>query len=272
MKAKRVLSFLLMAAMVIGMLPSFTLLQADAATAGDTTSKTYGTLNNAKSVSLPITVHNYPNDGMLFEYASYVGGEQYGYAHAHAEKTTPGYGEAWYTHGNRGATVADTSMTYLGMFYVASKSDKSYFLSMDATSDHNILLYGENSSALADDNKRWNVYKDSSGYFHFINVGTGLAFDKNGTKTNLHGWSANTSTNQQWSMYANADGSYKMFSVYDTRLIVDLSNGATVDGNTIALYGTDNGTPAQSWFLIPVNGSETAISGMSPDAMRVSRQ
>ncbi len=271
MKAKRVLSFLLMAAMVIGMLPSFTLLQADAATAGDTMSKTYGTLNNAKSVSLPITVHNYPNDGMLFEYASYVGGEQYGYAHAHAEKTTPGYGEAWYTHGNRGATVADTSMTYVGMFYVASKSDKSYFLSMDATSDHNIRLYGENSSALADDNKRWNVYKDSSGYFHFVNVGTGLAFDKNGTETNLHGWSANTSANQQWSMYANADGSYKMFSVYDTKLIVDLSNGRVADGNTIALYGTDNGSAAQSWFLIPVNGSETAIAGMSPDAMRVSR-
>lgn len=271
MKAKRVLSFLLMAAMVIGMLPSFTLLQADAATAGDTTSKTYGTLNNAKSVSLPITVHNYPNDGMLFEYASYVGGEQYGYAHAHAEKTTPGYGEAWYTHGNRGATVADTSMTYLGMFYVASKSDKSYFLSMDATSDHNILLYGENSSALADDNKRWNVYKDSSGYFHFINVGTGLAFDKNGTKTNLHGWTPNTSSNKQWKFVANGDGSYKIFSVMNSKLIVDLANGTVADGNTIRLYDQDNGSPAQSWFLIPVNGCEADLSGIAGNAMHVTR-
>ena len=52
--------------MLIGLLPSFALFQASAATKGDTHTVTYGTLNTKKSVSLPITVHNYPNDGMLF--------------------------------------------------------------------------------------------------------------------------------------------------------------------------------------------------------------
>ena len=52
---KRVLSFVLAVVMLIGLLPSFALCQASAATRGDTHTVTYGTLNTKTSVSLPIT-------------------------------------------------------------------------------------------------------------------------------------------------------------------------------------------------------------------------
>lgn len=268
---KRVLSFVLAVVMLIGLLPSFALFQASAATKGDTHTVTYGTLNTKKSVSLPITVHNYPNDGMLFEYSSYVSSEQYNYAHAHAEKVTPGYGESWYIYTGHTEMVAGTSMTYLGTYYIASKKDKNYLLCHDTTSDNGVKLFSHWSASIPEGNRRWKAYRDSSGNFQFVNIGSGKALDKNGNETNLHGWTPNAGANQQWNFVANGDGSYKIFSVANSGLIVDLANGTVADGNTISLYGTDNGTPAQSWYLVPVSGCEADLSGLAGNAMHVTR-
>lgn len=268
---KRVLSFVLAVVMLIGLLPSFALFQASAATKGDTHTVTYGTLNTKKSVSLPITVHNYPNDGMLFEYSSYVSSEDYNYAHAHAEKVTPGYGESWYIYTGHTEMVAGTSMTYLGTYYIASKKDKNYLLCHDTTSDNGVKLFSHWSASIPEGNRRWKAYRDSSGNFEFVNIGSGKALDKNGNQTNLHGWTPNAGANQQWKFVANGDGSYKIFSVANSKLIVDLANGTVADGNTISLYDTDNGTPAQSWYLVPVNGCEADLSGLAGNAMHVTR-
>lgn len=268
---KRVLSFVLAVVMLIGLLPSVALFQASAAEVGDTHTVTYGTLNTKKSVSLPITVHNYPNDGMLFEYSSYVSSEDYNYAHAHAEKVTPGYGESWYIYTGHTEMVAGTSMTYLGTYYIASKKDKNYLLCHDTTSDNGVKLFSHSSASIPEGNRRWKAYRDSSGNFQFVNVGSGKALDKNGSQTNLHGWTPNAGANQQWNFVANGDGSYKIFSVANSGLIVDLANGTVADGNTISLYGEDNGTPAQSWYLVPVNGCEADLSGLAGNAMHVTR-
>lgn len=268
---KRVLSFVLAVVMLIGLLPSFALFQASAATKGDTHTVTYGTLNTKKSVSLPITVHNYPNDGMLFEYSSYVSSEDYNYAHAHAEKVTPGYGESWYIYTGHTEMVAGTSMTYLGTYYIASKKDKNYLLCHDTTSDNGVKLFSHWSASIPEGNRRWKAYRDSSGNFQFVNIGSGKALNKNGNQTNLHGWTPNAGANQQWNFVANGDGSYKIFSVANSGLIVDLANGTVADGNTISLYGEDNGTPAQSWYLVPVNGCEADLSGLAGNAMHVTR-
>lgn len=268
---KRVLSFVLAVVMLIGLLPSFALFQASAATKGDTHTVTYGTLNTKKSVSLPITVHNYPNDGMLFEYSSYVSSEDYNYAHAHAEKVTPGYGESWYIYTGHTEMVAGTSMTYLGTYYIASKKDKNYLLCHDTTSDNGVKLFSHWSASIPEGNRRWKAYRDSSGNFEFVNIGSGKALDKNGNQTNLHGWTPNAGANQQWKFVANGDGSYKIFSVANSKLIVDLANGTVADGNTISLYDTDNGTPAQSWYLVPVSGCEADLSGLAGNAMHVTR-
>lgn len=268
---KRVLSFVLAVVMLIGLLPSFALFQASAATKGDTHTVTYGTLNTKKSVSLPITVHNYPNDGMLFEYSSYVSSEDYNYAHAHAEKVTPGYGESWYIYTGHTEMVAGTSMTYLGTYYIASKKDKNYLLCHDTTSDNGVKLFSHWSASIPEGNRRWKAYRDSSGNFEFVNIGSGKALDKNGNQTNLHGWTPNAGANQQWKFVANGDGSYKIFSVANSGLIVDLANGTVADGNTISLYDKDNGTPAQSWYLVPVSGCEADLSGLAGNAMHVTR-
>lgn len=268
---KRVLSFVLAVVMLIGLLPSFALFQASAAEKGDTHTVTYGTLNTKKSVSLPITVHNYPNDGMLFEYSSYVSNETHNYAHAHAEKVTPGYGESWYIYTGHTEMVAGTSMTYLGTYYIASKKDKNYLLCHDTTSDNGVKLFSHWSASIPEGNRRWKAYRDSSGHFQFVNIGSGKALDKNGNQTNLHGWTPNAGANQQWNFVANGDGSYKIFSVANSGLIVDLANGTVADGNTISLYGEDNGTPAQSWYLVPVSGCEADLSGLAGNAMHVTR-
>lgn len=268
---KRVLSFVLAVVMLIGLLPSVALFQASAAAKGDTHTVTYGTLNTKKSVSLPITVHNYPNDGMLFEYSSYVSSEAYNYAHAHAEKVTPGYGKSWYIYTGHTEMVAGRSMTYLGTYYIASKSNRDYLLCHDTTSDNGVKLFSHWSASIPEGNRRWQAYRDSSGNFQFLNVGSGKALDKNGNETNLHGWTPNTSANQQWNFVANGDGSYKIFSVANSGLIVDLAGGTVADGNTISLYGEDNGTPAQSWYLVPVSGCEADLSGLAGNAMHVTR-
>ena len=268
---KRVLSFVLAVVMLIGLLPSVALFQASAAEVGDTHTVTYGTLNTKKSVSLPITVHNYPNDGMLFEYSSYVSSETHNYAHAHAEKVTPGYGESWYIYTGHTEMVAGTSMTYLGTYYIASKSNRDYLLCHDTTSDNGVKLFSHWSASIPEGNRRWQAYRDSSGYFQFVNVGSGKALDKNGSQTNLHGWTPNAGANQQWKFVANGDGSYKIFSVANSGLIVDLANGTVADGNTIRLYDQDNGSPAQSWYLVPVNGCEADLSGLAGNAMHVTR-
>ena len=268
---KRVLSFVLAVVMLIGLLPSFALFQASAAAVGDTHTVTYGTLNTKKSVSLPITVHNYPNDGMLFEYSSYVSTEAYNYAHAHAEKVTPGYGESWYIYTGHTEMVAGKSMTYLGTYYIASKKNRDYLLCHDTTSDNGVKLFSHSSASIPEGNRRWKAYRDSSGNFEFVNIGSGKALDKNGNQTNLHGWTPNAGANQQWNFVANGDGSYKIFSVANSKLIVDLTNGTVADGNPISLFGTDNGTPAQSWYLVPVSGCEADLSGLAGNAMHVTR-
>lgn len=268
---KRVLSFVLAVVMLIGLLPSVALFQASAAEVGDTHTVTYGTLNKKKSVSLPITVHNYPNDGMLFEYSSYVSSEDYNYAHAHAEKVTPGYGKSWYIYTGHTEMVAGRPMTYLGTYYIASKANRDYLLCHDTTSDNGVKLFSHSSASIPEGNRRWQAYRDSSGNFQFVNIGSGKALDKNGEKTNLHGWTPNTTANQQWKLVANGDGSYKIFSVKNSGLIVDLAGGTVADGNTISLYGEDNGTPAQSWYLVPVNGCEADLSGIAGNAMHVTR-
>ena len=268
---KRVLSFVLAVVMLIGLLPSVALFQASAAEVGDTHTVTYGTLNTKKSVSLPITVHNYPNDGMLFEYSSYVSSEQYNYAHAHAEKVTPGYGKSWYIYTGHTEMVAGRSMTYLGTYYIASKKNRDYLLCHDTTSDNGVKLFSHSSASIPEGNRRWKAYRDSSGNFQFVNIGSGKALDKNGEQTNLHGWTPNTTANQQWKLVANGDGSYKIFSVMNSKLIVDLAGGTVADGNTISLYGEDNGTPAQSWYLVPVSGCEADLSGIAGNAMHVTR-
>lgn len=281
---KRVLSFVLAVVMLIGILPSVTLFQASAYDKGGVTTTNHGTLNQKKSVSLPITVHNYPNDGMLFEYASQVSGSQYTYAHAHAERVTPGYGESWYNHGKAGVMIGGETMSYVGTFYIASKADRDFLLChVNSGSTNAIQIYKQASTGVAENNKRWNAYIDGSGYYHFINVGSGLALDKDGTNRNLHGWTPGSSSNpnQQWTLDYQTDGYFRMLcnnrldgSTTRDFLLADISGGTMTEGNSVGLWYTDSDSESwHKWCLIPVSGyaSSMTSTGMADAAMQVSR-
>lgn len=289
---KRVLSFVLAVVMVIGLLPTVTLFHASAAAKGDTHTDTYGTLDTKKSVSLPITVHNYPNDGMLFEYSSYVASEAYNYAHAHAEKVTPGYGDSWYTHGNRKATVSGTSMTDLGVFYLVNwnsyekNTEKGnpngtlpyYSAAADSTAyNADVKLYSMTSSAVSEAQRRWHVYRDSDGYLYFINEATGSAMDldSGAVHANVHCYTGTHHTNQCWQPLYDTDGGMYLIPKAQTTNALDLDSGVLADGRNVLTWEYSYGTTGanfknQKWLLLPVSGSETAMNGLANNAVTVS--
>lgn len=289
MKQKKILSLLLVVAMLVGMLSSLaTLAQA---AVGDTQNVTYGTLNPQKSVSLPVTIHNYPNDGMLFEYASNTYKDQYRYARAHAELVTPAYGKAWYADGDRPITKTLGSGTErfsnLGTFYLAAYPSVNgntgspyYFIGADSDAyNADLKLYSGDYAAVSDAAKRWTVLMDADGYYTFINELTGSAMDIDLTdqSINVHCYTANGGGNQRWTAIANGDGSYVFRTVYTvshnpdlTGRVLDLNGGTLANGQNIQAW-TSNDSAAQKWFLIPANGSETALTGLAGDALRVIR-
>lgn len=288
---KRVLSFVLAVVMLIGLLPSVALFQASAAEVGDTHTVTYGTLNTKKSVSLPITVHNYPNDGMLFEYADSVMNETHKYAHAHAEKVTPGYGDSWYTHGDRKATVSGASMTDLGVFYLVNWNSVEknaarnlsgtvpYYSAAADSSAYNadIKLYSMTSSAVSEAQRRWHVYRDSDGYLYFINEATGTAMDldSGAVHANVHCWSGTHHDNQRWKPLYDTDGGLYLISKTQPTNALDLDAGKLVDGTNVHTWEYTYGTTGpnfknQKWLLLPVSGGETAMNGLSNNAISVS--
>lgn len=290
---KRVLSFVLAVVMLIGLLPSVALFQASAAEKGDTHTVTYGTLNTKKSVSLPITVHNYPNDGMLFEYSSYVSSEAYNYAHAHAEKVTPGYGESWYTIGEKKVTVDGASMTDLGVFYLVSwhtmyrntktnpDGTKEYYTAAADSAAYNadVKLYSMNSSAVSEAQRRWHIYLDSDGYYYFVNEATGSAMDLDGgnENANVHCYTGTHHNNQRWKPQFDIDGSMYLIPYTHSNMAIDLSGGGVNDGNNIATWTLDYGTNSldslnRKWALVPVSGGLTNTNGMSKYAVTVSRR
>ena len=72
----------------------------------------------------------------------------------------------------------------------------------------------------------------------------------NGAYVSLY--TATKTSNQQWLMEAQGDGTYKIycFSGANSLQMLDLTNGSTANGNLVRTY-TDNGNSAQRWVLVP---------------------
>lgn len=75
----------------------------------------------------------------------------------------------------------------------------------------------------------------------------------NGTPVSLY-WSTKTS-NQQWRVERQSDGSYKVyaFSGQNSVEMLDLANGSIATGTVVATY-EDNGNSAQRWLFKDVGG------------------
>jgi hypothetical protein len=77
----------------------------------------------------------------------------------------------------------------------------------------------------------------------------------NANETGVQLWTANYTSNQQWLIQAQGDGTFKIYaySGENSLQMLDLTNGSTADGNLVNTY-TDNGNSAQRWIFVPVAG------------------
>ncbi|MDQ2800001.1 MAG: glycosyl hydrolase [Armatimonadota bacterium] len=75
----------------------------------------------------------------------------------------------------------------------------------------------------------------------------------NGTPVSLY-WSNKTS-NQQWRIERQSDGSYRIyaFSGQNSVEMLDCANGNVSNGNSVATW-EDNGNSAQNWYFVDVGG------------------
>lgn len=89
---------------------------------------------------------------------------------------------------------------------------------------------------------------------------TGMCLDvtgfgnANGTAVEL--WNSNHTSNQQWLVERQADGTYKIYAYSGQNSIqmLDLTNGDITSGNPVKTY-EDNGNAAQLWYFVSAGGS-----------------
>ncbi len=88
---------------------------------------------------------------------------------------------------------------------------------------------------------------------------TGMSLDVagfgNGNGTTVQLWTANSTSNQQWRVEAQGDGTFKIYaySGENSLQMLDLTNGVTTNGTLVNTY-TDNNNAAQRWIFLPVGG------------------
>jgi hypothetical protein len=65
-------------------------------------------------------------------------------------------------------------------------------------------------------------------------------------------WTANYTSNQQWLVQEQGDGTYLIYaySGKNSLQMLDLTNSSTANGNLVNTYQQNN-TPAQSWLFVP---------------------
>lgn len=253
MKMKRIVTFLLAVVMVIGLLPGVTLFQADAAK-GDITTEHIGTLDTGKSVSLPITVHNYPNDGMLFEYSGYSGTET---LYAREYPAAPDY-----YYGNAG--VLNGSGSYLILSYANSQFGVATTTTSNVSSGDNVHLYATSRSS--GNNHKWRITDQGNGTYTIVNLAnTALVLDTQSDSptsgTNVELDNVTSSKSMYWYIEPNSDGSYTIRNVANAGVVLDISGGTISNGTNIQSW-EDNDSTAQKWLIVPLDETPSAAGAV----------
>ncbi len=92
-----------------------------------------------------------------------------------------------------------------------------------------------------------------------IQAQPGLSLDitgfANADETSVALYTADYTSNQQWLVQEQGDGTYKVYaySGANSLQMLDLTNGSTANGNLVNTYA-DNGNSAQRWIFIPEGG------------------
>lgn len=104
------------------------------------------------------------------------------------------------------------------------------------------------------------MLQPTSGIYRISSRGlTGASLDVSGfgnaNGTPVLAWTANYTSNQQWSVQEQGDGTYKIYaySGANSLQMLDLTNGNTANGTLVNTY-EDNGNSAQRWIFVPVGG------------------
>ncbi len=76
----------------------------------------------------------------------------------------------------------------------------------------------------------------------------------NGNETRTQLWYANHTSNQQWLIEKQSDGSYKIYAYagMNSFQMLDLTNGSAANGTQVNTY-QDNGNSAQRWYFVPTS-------------------
>lgn len=96
-----------------------------------------------------------------------------------------------------------------------------------------------------------------SGIYRISTLGQpGMSLDiagfGNANETPVQLYTANYTSNQQWYVQEQGDGTYLIYaySARNSLQMLDLTNGSTTNGNLVNTY-QQNGTPAQQWLFVP---------------------
>lgn len=165
-------------------------------------------------------------------------------------------GSTTYTVPSSGANQIQSGALY----YIALAAEPSFVIGQDASAEkHDATLQQKADNGL----QKFRVYRQADGSYSFYCEQSQFWLDLDGrgltNGTLVHFWSnadrPTTEDAQKWYLIANGDGTFKIKPrvavLTQSKAVLGL-NGATIAEGQRIQVGTDNGSPAQKWLLVPV--------------------
>lgn len=147
----------------------------------------------------------------------------------------------------------------------------------NATSGTNVWQYDRNGSNA----QKWILQDAGDGYYYIVSkLNNNLCLDvsggKNANEANIQIYQKNNSISQKFKLYENIpleskkvipDGTYKIVSILNQKMVIDVAGGSKNENANIQLY-EDNGTEAQKFEItFGEDGYYTIINKNSGKAM-----
>lgn len=165
-------------------------------------------------------------------------------------------GQILYTVPSSGANQIQSGALY----YIVLAAEPSFVIGQDASAEkHDATLQQKADNGL----QKFRVYRQADGSYSFYCEQSQFWLDLDGrgltNGTLVHFWSnadrPTTEDAQKWYLIANGDGTFKIKPrvavLTQSKAVLGL-NGATIAEGQRIQVGTDNGSPAQKWLLVPV--------------------
>lgn len=137
------------------------------------------------------------------------------------------------------------------VYMISSSVDNRYSIDVPGGySDDNLKLqlYAENGDAA----QAWRVTHDTQGYVTFTNVGTGNVIDIAGgsdfSGVIVQQYHSNKTAVQRWIAIRIGGNTFKLVSVINETVVLDLDIGLAENCNPVQLYEPNNSS-AQRWII-----------------------